>query len=183
MHLLQINWASFHKDFPITLALGIINVSLFLLAKINLIDPLVSIPGVLNIGTFGAHFFHFDLWHIGSNLLILLLVGRILEPRLRFNFLPITLLIWLLTIGILWVVNNVPVLGFSGIAMGLLTFAMLDCKNDPYWYQMLWPMVLINILFGLTPGVSWWGHLGGAIAGFLVYHFWRIPKIYQSKKY
>lgn len=182
MHPLQIDWHNFHRDFPVTLGLGIINTSLFLLAKIGVIDPLVSLPGVLNMGTFGAHFFHFDLLHLGSNLLILLLVGRVLEPHFKLQLFPITLLIWLLTIGILWVFNTVPVLGFSGITMGLLTFAMLKYKNDPYWYSLLWPMVLINILFGLTPGVSWWGHLGGATAGLLVYFLWHIPKIAQSKK-
>ena len=181
--MLEIDWARFHRDFPVTLFLGILNISLFLLAKLSIIDPLVSVPGVLNIGTFGAHFFHFGLIHLGSNLLILLLVGRVLEPRFGWRLLPITIFIWLLTIGILWVFNNVPVLGFSGITMGLLTFAMLEYKDDPYWYQLLWPMVIINILFGLTPGVSWWGHLGGAVAGLGIYYLWRIPKIAQSKKY
>lgn len=166
---LQINWRTFHHDFPQTAILIGVNVLLFGLAKLNLIEALISVPGRLNISTFGAHFFHFDLWHLASNLIILLFVGRVLEPKLGRLFLPLTLLVWLGTILILWFFNNHPVLGFSGIAMGLLTFAMFLCRRDPAWYSLLWPMVLINLIFGLMPGVSWWGHLGGAIAGALIY--------------
>ena len=169
-----IDWHSFHKDFPVTLGIILINVSLFVLGKLGLIPSLVSIPEVLNLGTFGAHFFHFDLWHIGSNLLILLLVGKILEPLLRWKLILLTISIWILTILILWYCNNVPVIGFSGIGMGLLTFAMCVCRRNPYWYSLLWPMVVINILFGLMPGISWWGHLGGAIAGLITFGIYKV---------
>jgi len=171
---LAIDWHSFHKDYPVTFSLIVINILLFVLGSFGIITPLVSFPGILDLGTFGAHFFHFDLWHIGSNMLILLLVGRILEPNLGKALLPLTLSIWWLTMILLWFTNNVPVIGFSGIAMGLLTFAMLLCRKIPYWYSLLWPMVVINILFGLAPGISWWGHLGGAIAGVISFGVYKL---------
>lgn len=173
---LQINWRTFPRDFPQTALLIGFNLLLFTLGKLNLIAPLVSVPGQFNIGTFGAHFFHFDLWHLVSNLIILLFVGRVLEPKMGKLLLPLTCLIWLGTILILWLFNNHPVLGFSGIAMGLLTFAMLLCRREPQWYSLLWPMVVINLLFGLMPGISWWGHLGGAIAGGSIYGLYSLFK-------
>jgi len=176
MHSLQINWSRVHKDFPITVAIGVINLMLFVLGWLNVVPALISMPEILNVGTFGAHFFHISPIHLGSNLLILLLVGRILEPVLKWKMIPITILIWLGTIGILWVLNDTPVLGFSGIAMGLLTFALLLYKHDKYWSSLLWPLVAINIFFGLMPGISWWGHLGGAIAGALVFGLWKLLK-------
>ena len=170
---LSIDWRHFHQDFPVTFGLLLINIVLFFLGSINLIAPLVSIPGVLNLGTFGAHFFHFDLWHIGSNALILLLVGKILEPVLHKKLILVTLCIWIITMIILWYCNNVPVIGFSGIGMGLMAFAMMICRKNPYWYSLLWPMVVINILFGIAPGISWWGHFGGAIAGLATYGLYK----------
>ncbi len=173
---LYINWSTFPRDFPVTFGLAVVNVVIFFAAKLGLIGPLVSFPDNLNIGTFGAHFFHHQLYHLASNLLILLLVGRLLEPQLKRWALPITVLIWLGTVGLLWLLNDVPVLGFSGIAMGLLTFAMILYRRNRQLYSILWPMVLVNVLFGLMPGVSWWGHLGGAIAGVAVFGIWKLLK-------
>jgi len=173
---LSINWRSFHKNYPVTFVLLLTNIILFFLGAFGLIRPLVSLPDVFNVGTFGAHFFHFDLWHAGSNMLILLLVGKILEPHLRKKLILITIFIWIITMIILWYCNNVPVVGFSGIGMGLLTFAMFLCRKNPYWYSLLWPMVVINILFGIAPGISWWGHFGGAIAGMITFGAYKILK-------
>ena len=166
----QINWPTFHRDFPITLGMLLVSGVFFLGYHTGFIGPQLAFPGVMNLQSWTAHFFHSSFWHLGSNTLMCVFGGLLLERRIgsdRYMF--CVLCIWNLLVLSLFLFGQNPVYGFSGIAMGLMAFATLYHQNNPALYQLLLPLLLINLAFGLVPGVSWWGHAFGLLAGVITY--------------
>ncbi len=123
---------------------------------------------------------HGDVLHIGFNMYALYILGRELE---RFYGHGRFLLLYLaggFTGGVAsYLLTAAPSLGASTATFGLLAaYGILGYRNQRIFGQQSQRIVrnvvqvaAINFLFGLSPGIDNWGHLGGAIGGALVAWF------------
>jgi membrane associated rhomboid family serine protease len=118
-------------------------------------------------------FLHGGLLHIGFNMYLLWILGRLLEPALgtaRFVALYLTALLWG-AFGALVVEPNAFTVGASGAIFGLMGAAAVDLRARGY--NVLQTDIGILILFNLglsfvLAGVSIGGHIGGLVGGALV---------------
>lgn len=131
--------------------------------------PPVVIPGDFSLWSNLGHFSHTAPLHITFNMVILMQVGSLLEPRIGSGrFFIIMLAIWALLIGISSPFNETPSIGFSGILMGIIAFTAYLFRHMPGLYQNLMSLIVINILIGFMPGISFVMHFWGAIAGGII---------------
>jgi len=128
-------------------------------------------PHHLNIGTFLGFWSHANFMHLLSNLLSLFILGGFLEPQIRrieYCFILLSLWIGLMVAG--YFLFPGPVVGFSGIALGLLVFSLgVFWEKSAELKQMLLIFLLLNLGVGFFPSVSFWGHFLGALVGLLVF--------------
>ncbi|MCF8569369.1 rhomboid family intramembrane serine protease [Gordonia sp. HY002] len=126
------------------------------------------------LGVIWAPFLHADFAHLISNLL----------PGLVLGFFVLLSGRALVVTGVVWVVSGVGVwltapsasitVGASGIVFGWLTFLIVRGLFNRDVWQVLGGVVIAviygGILWGVLPGtsgVSWQGHLFGAVGGVL----------------
>lgn len=177
-----IDWPRFHKDLPITFAITLITVTIWALINLGFIMPSMSFGGVLNFNSWLAHWSHISGLHLGSNLIVVLFMGVLIERHVGWwRYLLMVLLVWNLTVLGLYFFNPDAVLGFSGIGLGLMVLAYFYWQDEPQTAQMIGILVILNLVFGFMPGVSWQGHALGAISGLAVYGLIRAAQIGQSK--
>lgn len=127
-----------------------------------------GLPGIVL-----SPFLHKDLPHIVSNtvplfLLLTLLAGSRADSRI------VVLVITILSGALLWLFGRpVPVIGASGVVFGLIGFLILSGILERRMIAMIVSMFVgisygSTLLAGILPGqhgISWDGHLLGAIAG------------------
>ncbi len=168
-----IKWQTFHKDYPITLIIILLNIFIFGAFHLSFIGPQIQVPHMLNSMAWTSHFFHADFLHLASNMLTALIMGFILERSLgHWLYLIITLFIWNILVFLLYFFIDSMVYGFSGIGLGLLAFATLYTRKRSSVFQILWPLLIINLFIGfIFPKISILGHFFGALSGALVYLF------------
>lgn len=116
---------------------------------------------------FTSQFIHGWILHLLFNSLFIYYFWNILETIIGYKkmivfFLWNTIFLWLL-ITFLWAWNTV---GISWFALAVLTYYTLllrQQKNPEYtgWITA----IIINIAIGLSPGISFLGHLWGMIFG------------------
>lgn len=116
-------------------------------------------------------FTHFGWLHLGLNMFVLWQFGTQLEPimgRLRFLTLYfVSLLGGSLAVELL-ASGTSPHAGASGAIFGLIAAYAIVLKRLNLPFQSLVATAGIWLVLGFVlPGVSWQGHLGGAIAGAL----------------
>ena len=177
-----IDWSRFPQELPVTFVVTIICVGLWAAANLGLVTPQVTLPRDLSLSTWVSHFFHLSLLHLVSNLLIVLFMGVLLERPLGWWRYAVLLgLVWNLTVlGLYWYIPD-PALGFSGIGLGLMVLAFFYWQDDKPTAQMLGVLLLLNLVFGLMPGVSWHGHVVGALSGLVVYGLIRAAQMGQKR--
>ena len=116
---------------------------------------------------------HFGLLHLGSNLLVLWLVGRELEPGtgpVRFATLYLVSVLG----GAAGALIATPfglTGGASGGVFGVAAAAtlVLHRRGVRFWDTGFGPLIVINLVIDrLIPGISLAGHIGGMVAGGLV---------------
>lgn len=122
-----------------------------------------------------AGFLHADILHVGLNLYAFHGLGSLLERFLGLQRFLIVYGLALLGSSVLVTLFSdlsVPTLGASGAIMGVLGALVIffwhyrDILVGGRGYlSQLGRLALINIGIGLFPGISWWGHLGGFLAG------------------
>jgi rhomboid domain-containing protein 1 len=116
-------------------------------------------------------FYHADLVHLLSNLLVLARVstlGTLMTPARLVQlllFLTVTSSIFLLLIDKVFATSNVITVGFSGVLFGLIVVKNVLLGADI-------TTVLTDLALLILPGlfdaqISFFGHLSGIIAGFL----------------
>ena len=136
--------------------------------------------GIFELGTepyrwITAGFAHVGLWHIGMNMLALWQMGQALEPALgRWRFLGLYAAS-LLGSSLAVVLLGTPAVGASGAIFGLLAAygIVLRRLNLPYTQVLVIAAIFIGgpLLaefvpgLGIFSGLSWQGHLGGAVVG------------------
>lgn len=180
--LAPINWSRFHKDLPVTFVITVVNIGLWGVFNLGLLEPFISYGGQLNLSAWLAHFSHVSLLHLVSNLLIVILMGMMLERYVGWwRYLLMVLLVWNLSVLGLCFFNPGAVLGFSGIGMGLMVLAYFYWQDVAQMAQMIGVLVMLNLAFGFMPGVSWQGHAIGAISGLAVYGLIRFAQIGQAR--
>lgn len=119
-------------------------------------------------------FVHIQLFHLFFNMTALYALGSALEPRIgHWKF----LLILLVSVigGSLWIFindGNVVTVGLSAGLYGLMACdIMIVLLNggmyDPLIRNSILRTVLLNLCINFIPGVSYSGHIGGAITGLL----------------
>jgi membrane associated rhomboid family serine protease len=123
-------------------------------------------------------FLHEDLLHIGSNMLVLFFVGRLLEPAIgRTRFISIYLVALLAgSLGALLLNPTDATVGASGAIFGVMGAAFVDLRRrgiDP-WASGIGPTIILNLILSVSiAGISLGAHLGGLIAGALVALLWQ----------
>lgn len=171
---------SLPRDCPASLALITINVALYLaqmttgnlLANLGLLyGPVVQDGQWWRVVTSG--FLHGSLLHVGFNMYLLFMLGPHLERSLgslRF------LLVYAGSLaggalGVMLFAWAQPTLGASGAVLGLagaMGVAMHERGIRPQ-QSPVFGLVVLNIALPLlVPGISFWGHLGGILAGMLM---------------
>lgn len=122
-----------------------------------------------------AGFLHADIVHIGFNLYAFYGLGRLMEGFFGSKRFLATYGLSLLSCSIFVTLlsdPSTPTVGASGAIMGVLgaLVAFFWKYRDLLvggrgFLSQLGRTALINIGIGLLPGISWWGHLGGFLAG------------------
>jgi membrane associated rhomboid family serine protease len=116
-------------------------------------------------------FLHFDLLHIGFNMLLLWWLSSQIGlertlGRLRFGVLYAVALLSG-SLGVLLLDPRALTGGASGAVFGLMGAAavLMRRRGIDVMQSGLGGLIVINLLFSLRPGVSIGGHLGGLVGG------------------
>lgn len=124
-------------------------------------------------GIFTTPFLHGDYGHLGSNSTALFVLGFVMINLYTKSAVRVMLLIWLLGGLILWLIGRETYhIGASGVVYGMAAYLFVIglLRWEPrslavslvvvFLYGSMWWG-----LFPIAPGMSWEGHIGGAIAG------------------
>jgi membrane associated rhomboid family serine protease len=123
-------------------------------------------------------FLHLDLLHIGSNMLVLYFVGRMLEPAIgRVRFVAIYFVGLLAgSLGALLLSPDAPTVGASGAIFGIMgaAFVELRARGINPWEAGIGGLIVLNLVLSLSiSGISIGGHIGGLIGGGLAALVWQ----------
>lgn len=174
------------QDAPATYALIAINVIVFLIeiaqggggfyelgltrfiVNFSLLGPAVAEGEWYRLVTSG--FLHEGILHIGFNMFLLLILGRLLEPALgtpRFLVLYFASLL-AGSLGALIVTPDSFGLGASGAVFGLAgaVFVIARGRGMDALASQIGFLILFNLVFSfIYPHISWGAHVGGLIGG------------------
>jgi membrane associated rhomboid family serine protease len=116
-----------------------------------------------------AAFLHWNLLHLGLNMLALAVAGPYLEPVLgRWRYLAVYAFSAVGGSVAVYLFGSAydPVAGASGAIFGLFAAALLLVREigiDPQW--LVGTLVLNFVLTFTIPDISWLDHVGGLVAG------------------
>jgi membrane associated rhomboid family serine protease len=125
-----------------------------------------------------AGFLHWDFLHIGSNMLVLYFVGRMIEPTIgRVRFVAIYFVgLFAGSLGALLLSPNGATVGASGAIFGIMgaAFIELRARGISPWESGIGGLIVLNIILSLSiAGISIGGHIGGLIGGGLAAFAWQ----------
>ncbi len=154
-------------------------------------------------------FLHASWWHLTMNMWFMWIFADNVEDRMgRLPFLIFYLVCGLFATILQWYFDpklTIPVVGASGAIAGVLAayFFLYPLERVVVWVPLfflpivihvpaiaflgLWIMFQLHnattsIIFDNVPvDVAWWAHLGGFIAGSLLYRFFVRKEAYQEK--
>jgi membrane associated rhomboid family serine protease len=117
-------------------------------------------------------FLHENLIHIGFNMYVLYILGRMIEPVLGEVRFALIYGVALLTgsLGALLVSPHDLTVGASGAVFGIMGAAAVEmrARQISVMQSGVGTLILINLVISFTlPGISWGGHVGGLIGGAL----------------
>lgn len=132
---------------------------------------IAELPQVLT-----APFLHFGFEHLMANSLPFLALGVLARMAGRRPFWVATLASILVSGLFAWLLSapNTVTAGASGLVFGWLAFLLVRGLFNRNWKQILISAAVFGFFGGMLwgvfptlPGVSWQGHLGGAVGGVL----------------
>jgi membrane associated rhomboid family serine protease len=118
----------------------------------------------------GGGFLHANILHIGTNMLSLFFIGRLVEPaigKLRTGLIYFVSLA-AGSLGVMIVDPRGATLGASGAIFGLAgaLLVLSHLRGAGIMQTGIGPMILLNLVFTFSiPGISVGGHVGGLIGG------------------
>lgn len=190
---------TYYEKNPMTSLIILINVmmSVVVLATggfsdlINLIEWGALYPPLITINNewyrlLTAMFLHGSLLHVFFNMYVLFYLGALLERILgRWLFLLFYLGTGLLASIAVFALGdpNVVTVGASGAIFGIIgtLFIMTYLKPyyfNPYFVRSIRSLTFINVaLTFIIPQVSFYGHIGGLLSGFLLYFLLVKPRL------
>lgn len=171
---------SLPKGCPVTLALIAINI-LFFAAQFATQDALTNMGllygPLVQEGQYwrvlSSGFLHSSIVHIGFNMYLLYMLGPQLEQglgSLRFSLIYFGSLVGG-TLAVMTFGFTQPTLGASGAVLGLAgaMFVTLWGRGISPRQSPVFGLVALNLALPLLlPGISFWGHFGGVLAGALL---------------
>lgn len=182
------NLASASDRPAVTIAIIAANVAVFLIASLSAGGFSAGANGDVNrfgwlYGPSVAHgaeywrlvtsgFLHAGFFHLLMNMIFIWILGSMLEPalgRLRFAVLYCVCLLCG-SMGAMLLQPDVPVVGASGAAFGLLGAAIVMARRRgiDIWGSGLGPILVLNLVTTfLVPGIAIGAHLGGVAGGFI----------------
>lgn len=140
-----------------------------------------GLPGIV-----AAPFLHGGYSHLIANSLPLLVLGALVAARGRALFWKATAVIVVLGGLVTWLIApaNTITIGASGLVFGYLGFLLMLGIRTRHWRDLVIGVLVLlgygTLLLGALPwnvasGVSWQGHLAGALAGALA-AWWLAPR-------
>ena len=127
------------------------------------------------LGILFQPFLHGDWAHLIGNSIALLVLGSIIALSGIRPLISVTLISWLASGVVSWVLGGTGTvhIGASGIVFGYIFYVIVRGLFSRRFLHLLIGLVIgfyygLEALAGLSPmldGVSWQGHLGGAIGG------------------
>ena len=164
---------------PVTTALIIINVALFVAASAS--DSLTAntwlFPILMRNGDqwyrlFSSFFVTNSLFDVGLNMWCLLIIGRLIEPGLgKWRYLAVYLLSGLGGSVAYYLLGNPlqPAAGASGAIFGLFGAFFVLARRSSANTSGIVALIGINLVFSFViPNVAWQAHIGGLITGLAV---------------
>jgi membrane associated rhomboid family serine protease len=172
------------SEYPVTLALIVICAIAFvgiiatggglgrgggtLIVEGGLYGPLIAEGEAYRLIT--SAFLHAGIFHLGLNMLVLWILGRLVEPAIgSLRFAGIFFVAVLFgSFGALLLDPNVITVGASGGVFGLMAAAFLIARDRglDQLAQQIGILVVLNLIFTFSiPQISVGGHLGGLIGG------------------
>jgi membrane associated rhomboid family serine protease len=117
-------------------------------------------------------FLHENFLHVGMNMLVLYLLGRMIEPALGSLKFAVIYFVSLLagSFGALLLSPHTFTVGASGAIFGIAGAAAVEmrARQIPIMQSGIGGLILINLAFSFAiPGISIGGHIGGLIGGAL----------------
>lgn len=126
------------------------------------------------IGIVLAPFLHGDFAHLISNSIPFAALGWLILARSRDEFWRVTSIVWVSSGVGAWLLGaaNTVHIGASGVVFGYFGFLLTRAFFDRHWLSAVIAIIVIaaygSLIFGVLPfqmGISWQGHLFGAIGG------------------
>lgn len=129
-----------------------------------------GLPGVV-----WAPLIHDGWAHLFGNTIPVLVFGFLAMSAGIGPWIATTVLIWLVSGFGVWLTGGAVTVGASGIVFGWLAFLLVRGVFNRSAGQLtvavvlllFWGSTLLGLLPGLHPGISWQGHLFGALGGIL----------------
>lgn len=162
--------AKFCRNYPLTSFIIAVDLLIFGLNWLWLEVPLVVMPGEFSLASLLGNFSHTSFFHIAFNMVIFSRFAPLLEKKLsatEFMFVFLGIVMFLVAGEMKFLTS--PVIGFSGVGLGTLAFAGLLFRQNTVFAKSLFTLVIVNVLFGFMPGISFVGHALGAAAGIIVF--------------
>lgn len=120
---------------------------------------------------FSSAFIHSDVMHLMSNMVCLFFFGLLLEERIGKVRYVLVYLAGVIGSGVMIHFTGGPRtghLGASGAVWALMSAAFVNMLFRHENLIGVLRCIIFNVIYSFGAGVSWQGHLGGCIAGFLV---------------
>lgn len=118
---------------------------------------------------FTSQFLHGGLLHLAMNSFFILYFGNALERMIWVNKFLVFFIFNAIFLGFVitflgWATSNT--VGISGFALAVLTYYTLELRSlkHPEWSGGA-TAIVINVLIGLTPWISFLGHFGWMVFG------------------
>jgi membrane associated rhomboid family serine protease len=125
-------------------------------------------------GIITSPFLHSSFAHLSTNLIAFLILGTLVIVEGRNRFMAVSAIIILLGGSLVWLFGFRGVhIGASGWVFGLWAYLLARAWFQRSWSNLITASVVVplygGLIFGFLPrqGISFEGHVFGAIAGFI----------------
>ena len=124
---------------------------------------------------FSSQFLHGSIMHIVANSFFILYFWNVLEKRIGAQRMLVFFITCSMFLGILITfLSGANTVWISGFALAVLTYYTLLLRQQWNPEYMWWvTAIVLNILIGLSPGISFLWHFWGMVYGFI---FWSIGR-------